>query len=97
MTIFRSDLIDTERLRFQFVSSNDPDLIGVEVMLDDNLLIDVSMDDQGQTSVLFDSDNEGSMEFDLGLLRGVLDRCETELSAWRTRLQAPGEIWELGK
>ncbi|HVJ02787.1 MAG TPA: hypothetical protein VM662_11440 [Sphingomonas sp.] len=94
MTIFRSELIDTERLKFQFVSSNDPDLIGVEVYQGDNLLVDVSMDQHGQTSVLFDSDQEGSMEFDLQSLRHLLDRCEAELSAWRERLKAPGEIWE---
>jgi hypothetical protein len=97
MTIFRSELVDTERLTFQFVSCNDPDLIGVEVMLDGNALIDVSMDEHGRTSVLFDSDEEGSMEFDLGSLRGVLDKCESELSAWRERLQGPGEIWESSK
>ena len=83
---------DAERLTFQFVSSNDPDLIGVEVMLDGNLLIDVSMDEDGRTSVLFDTDG-GQFEFDLTSLRTVLDKCETELSAWRQRLMLPGEIW----
>jgi hypothetical protein len=93
MTIFRSNLVDAERLKFQFVSSNDPDLIGVEVMLDGNVLIDVSMDQHGQTSVLFDTDG-GQFEFDFGSLRAVLDKCEAELSAWRQRLMMPGEIWE---
>jgi hypothetical protein len=60
MTIFRSNLVDAERLEFQFVSSNDPDLIGVEVMFDGNVLIDVSMDEGRQTSVLFDTDGVNS-------------------------------------
>lgn len=93
MTTFRSNLVDAERLTFQFVSSNDPDLIGVEVMLDGHLLIDVSMDESGQTSVLFDTDG-GQFEFDLATVRSVLDRCESELSAWRQRLMMPGEIGE---
>jgi hypothetical protein len=93
MTIFRSNLVDAERLEFQFVSSNDPDLIGVEVMFDGNVLIDVSMDEGRQTSVLFDTDG-GQFEFDFASLRAVLDKCQTELSAWRQRLMMPGEIWE---
>ena len=92
MTIFRCDLIDAERLKFQFVSSNDPDLIGIEVMLDDNTLIDVSMDRHGLTSVLFDTDG-GQFEFDLAQIRATLEKCETELLAWRSRLMGPGEIW----
>ena len=93
MTIFRCERVDPERLTYQFVSSNDPDLIGVEVELDGNVLIDVSMDAFGLTSVLFDTDG-GQFEFDLAQLRSVLDKCETELSAWRERLIQPGEIWE---
>lgn len=96
MTIFRSDLVDAERLEFQFVSSNDPDLIGVEVMLDGNMLIDVSMDQHGLTSVLFDTDG-GQFEFDLVQIRATLNKCETELLAWRDRLMKPGEIWAVSK
>jgi hypothetical protein len=81
MTTFRSDIVDADRLEFQYVTSNDPDLIEVEVMLDGNMLIDVSMDEHGQTSVLFDTDG-GQFEFDLEALRTVLRRCESELSAW---------------
>ena len=92
MTIFRSELIDTERLTYQFVSANDPDIIGVEVALDGNVLIDISMDAAGQTSVLFDEDG-GQMEFDLAGLRQVLDKCESELKAWQQRLVEPGAIW----
>ncbi len=93
MTIFRSDLVDPELLTFQFVSANDPDIIGVEVALGGNVLIEVSMDQQGQTSVLFDTDG-GQFEFDLTQLRGVLDKCDAELAAWRERLMEPGGIWE---
>lgn len=92
MTIFRCDLIDTDKLTYQFVSSNDPDLIGVEVMLKGDTLIDISMNQQGETSVLFDDDGR-HMEFELTSLRMVLDKCENELSAWRARLMEPGEIW----
>lgn len=92
MTIFRSDLIDIDKLTFQFVSANDPDTIGVEVMLDDNVLIDMSMDADGRTSVLFDADG-AITEFDLNELRGLLSRCEADLTAWRERLAKPGAIW----
>jgi hypothetical protein len=93
MTTFRSSQIDTRRLAFQFVSSNEPDLIGVEVSLDGNVLIDVSMNARGETSVLFDEDG-AQMEFDLTHLRTLLAKCENDLIAWRDRLVAPGEIWE---
>ncbi|WP_443971168.1 hypothetical protein [Sphingobium sp. CR28] len=92
MTIFRCELIDVERLVYQFVSSNDPDLIGVEVMLDGNTLIDFSMNEAGDTSVLFDPDG-GLMEFDVSDIRSVLDKCEGQLTAWRERIMASGEIW----
>ncbi len=96
MIIFRSKLVDPEQLTYQFVSANDPDLIGVEVALDGNVLIDVSMDAQGLTSVLFDTDG-GQFEFDLERIRAVLNKCEAELSAWREWLIQPGEIWEPAK
>jgi hypothetical protein len=92
MTIFRSEPIDREQLTDQFVSANDPDIIGVEAALSGNVLIDISMNASGETSVLFDEDG-GSMEFELSGLRLVLDKCEAELEAWRERLTAPGEVW----
>ena len=96
MIIYRSELVDPVRLEFQFVSSNDPDVIGVEVMLDGNVLIDIAMNQAGQSSVLFDPDG-GQMEFDLGELRALLDKCWSDLSAWRCRLQEQGQIWEPSK
>lgn len=93
MTIFRSELIQPMSLRYEFLSSNDPDMIGVEVSLNGNVLIDVSMDEFGSTSVLFDTDG-GQFEFDLDGIRSVLDKCEAELSAWRDRLRETGGIWE---
>ena len=92
MTIFRCELIDIKRLTYQLFSANDPDIICVEVALDGNVLIDVSMDASGHTSILFDEDG-GQMEFELGGLRQVLDKCESELEAWRGRLTEPGQIW----
>ena len=93
MTIFRSNLIDPNLLTYTFTSANDPDIIGVEVALDGNVLIDCAMDQMGQTSVLFDQDG-GQMEFALVDLRQVLDKCECDLVSWRERLIADGEIWE---
>ena len=93
MTISRCDLIDRERLAYQFVSANDPDTIGVEVTLDGNVLIEVSMNPDGRAIVLFDQDG-GSMEFDLSDLRQVLEKCERELAEWRGNLIGPGEIWD---
>ena len=92
MIIFRSNLVDPSKLTFQFVSSNDPDLIGVEVLLDGNVLIDVSMNERGETGLLFDQDG-GGMEFDLSEFRLVLAKCESELCAWRERLRTSGENW----
>ncbi|WP_432770417.1 hypothetical protein [Sphingopyxis sp.] len=92
MTIFRSEMIDVDQLSYQFVSANDPDIIGVEVRLDSNVLFDISMNPAGETSVLFDSDG-WKAEFDLNGLRSVLAKCEAELSAWREGLMKPGEIW----
>ncbi|MBB4097588.1 hypothetical protein [Sphingomonas kyeonggiensis] len=93
MTIFRSSLVDPELLTFQYVSANDPDTIGVEVALGGKVLIDMSIDQHGRTSVLFDTDG-GQFEFDLTQLRGLLDKCDAELAAWRERLMEPGRIWE---
>ena len=92
MTIFRSELVDVSKLTYQFVSSNDPDIIGIEVMLDGDVLIDISMGVTGATSVLFDADG-GQMEFDLEDLRRVLAKCELDLIGWRERLMQSGEIW----
>ncbi|AOL94622.1 hypothetical protein BG023_111696 [Porphyrobacter sp. LM 6] len=92
MTIFRSNFVDTTRLTYAFVSSSEPDTIGVEVALDGNVLLDVSMDEDGKITVLFDEDGHQA-EFELNELRAVLTKCETELNDWRNRLTAPGEMW----
>jgi hypothetical protein len=93
MTIYRSDLVDTATLKYQFVSSNEPDLIGVEVMSDDNVLFEVSMNQYGQTTVQFEKE-AGQMEFTLKGLREVLNKCENELTEWRNRLLLPNGVWE---
>ena len=92
MTIFRCDLIEVGKLQYVFTSANDPDVIGVEVMLDGNVLIDISMDQHGATSVFFDADGS-QMELDLADLRAVLDKCERELSDWRESLLKSGILW----
>ena len=96
MTISRCDLVDVDRLTLQFVSSNESNTIGVEVMLDGNTLMDMTMDRAGQTSVLFDTDG-GQFEFDLTSLKALLDRCIADLTAWRDQLVAPGGMWEAGQ
>lgn len=65
------------------------DQIGMEVVLDGDTRIDVSMDRQGRASVAF---AEGGC-MAMGQLRVVLDRCEAELLALREQLRAPGGIW----
>lgn len=92
MTIFRSSLVDAPKLTYSFVSSSEPDTIGVEVALDGNVLLDVSMGEDGKITVLFDEDGHQA-EFELSELRSVLTKCETELNDWRNRLTAPGEMW----
>ena len=93
MTIFLCDRIDPSELTYTFTTANDPDIIGVEVDLGGNVLIDVTMDQMGQISVVFDQDG-GQIEFELVDLRQVLDKCEQELIAWRERLIASGGLWE---
>jgi hypothetical protein len=92
MTIFRSNLVDVSKLTYAFVSSSEPDTIGVEVALDGNVLLDVSMDEAGKILVFFDEDGHQA-EFELSELRAVLMKCETELNDWRNRLIERGGIW----
>lgn len=92
MTIFRSNFVDASKLTYSFVSSSEPDTIGVEVALDGNVLLDVSMDEDGKITVFFDEDGHQA-EFELSELRAVLTKCETELNDWRNRLIEPGGIW----
>jgi len=92
MTIFRFKFVDTSKLTYAFVSSSEPDTIGVEVGLDGNVLLDVEMFEDGRITVFIDEDSHQA-EFDLNELRAVLTKCETELNDWRNRLTAPGGIW----
>ena len=92
MTTFRSDFVDTSKLTYSFVSSTAPDAIGVEVILDGNVLLDVSMNKHARITVFFDEDVHQA-EFELNDLRAVLAKCETELNDWRSRLIEPGEMW----
>ncbi len=92
MTTFRSKFVDTSKLTYSFVSSSEPDTIGVEVAQDGNVLLDVSMDEDGNITLFFDEDGHQA-EFELSELRAVLTKCETELNDWRNRLIEPGGIW----
>ena len=92
MTIFRSNLIDPDSLKYQYVSANDPDIIGVEVLLDEKLIIELAMDRDGQTSLIVDRTDQ-LLEFDLNSLRQVLDKCERDLKEWRSELLQPEGIW----
>lgn len=93
MTTFRSNRVDVERLQFIYASSSEPDEISVEVALDGNVLLEVSVDQEGIVRVLFDTDG-GQFEFEKADLDNVLSRCEAELLEWRSRLQTPGGMWE---
>lgn len=95
MTIFRFNFVDVSKLTYAFVSSSEPDAIGVEVALDGNVLLDLSMDEDGKITVFFDEDGHQA-EFELNELRAVLAKCETELNDWRNRLIEPGGIWSKG-
>jgi hypothetical protein len=92
MTIFRSNFVDVSKLSYAYFDSNKPDTVGVEVLLDGNVLLDVSIDEDGKISVLVDEDAHQA-EFELNDLRAVLTKCETELNDWRNRLIEPGGIW----
>jgi hypothetical protein len=92
MTIFRYDKVRIADLQFQRTSSNEPDLISVEVLLDGNGLFSVDMDPQGQVVILFDEIENA--EFPLPDLLEVFERCRKELEHWREGLVQPGGIWE---
>ena len=74
-----------------FVSSEEPDTIGVEFALGGNMLFDMTMGEEGEIAVLFDE--IANSEFPLPVLRELLDRGESELKNWHTRLTQPDGIW----
>jgi hypothetical protein len=90
MTIFRSRSVDASKLTYQYVSSNAPDNIGVEAVLDGDILFALSVGEDG--GVLYDV-HMADVEFDLSELLAVLAKCETELNDWRNNLIKPGGIW----
>lgn len=92
MTIFRSSRITLGDVSYTFVSANDPDTIGVEVLCEGNVILEVSMDQSGNVSVLLDQDG-GNSEFDLGDLRSILAKCEADLQIWRSKLIEPEALW----
>jgi hypothetical protein len=90
MTIFRSRSVDVSKLTYQYVSSNEPDNVSVEGVLDGDILFALSVGEDGR--VFFDV-HLADVEFDLSELRTVLAKCEAELNDWRNRLIEPGAIW----
>jgi hypothetical protein len=92
MTIFRSRLVGIDDLKFVGAGASQPDFISVEVYSGEALVLDVAMDKNGQTSVIYGPTGR-SIEFDLHDFRTVLMRCEDDLNAWRSNLMEPGNIW----
>jgi hypothetical protein len=82
--------VDVAKLTYQYVSSNEPDNVSVEAVLDGDILFALSVGEDGR--VLYDV-HTADVEFDLSELRAVLTKCETELNDWRNRLIEPGGIW----
>jgi hypothetical protein len=91
MTIFRCDRLKAADVELTFVSSNEPDTIGVEYAFQGNCLFDLRMDSAGTTSILFDEIENA--EFPLSDLRELIERGEDELKKWHARLSEPGEMW----
>ena len=91
MTTSRFEQIDADAVKAMFVSSEQPDTIGVEYVLHGNMLFDMSMGRDGAITVMFDE--VASAEFPLDALRELLDRGEAELRNWNTRLSEPEGIW----
>jgi len=91
MTTFRCERIAPAALTAQYVSSNEPDTIGVELMHKGKTVFDLNMDADGETTILFDQ--AAGKEFVLSDLLQVVDRYRGELEAWRAGLTVPGGIW----
>lgn len=93
MTTSRCDRISADDVGLQFVSSEQPDTIGIEVMFGGNMLFDITRQSDGSQSIMFD--DAAGAEFEIGDFNKLLARCLFELDAWAARLQEPGGIWEV--
>jgi len=91
MTTSRYDRIAAAALTAVYVSSNEPDTIGVELMHEGKTLFDLCVGADGETTIMFD--RVAGMEFVLSDLLRVVDRYKGELDQWRAGLAAPGGIW----
>ena len=91
MTISRFDRLTAADVQLVFVSSNEPDTIGVEFAYEGNALFELTMDSAGETSILFDEVENA--ELPLSDSRDLLERGEVELKNWHARLSVPGEMW----
>ena len=91
MTTFRYDQLRADDVTLTFISSSEPDTIGVEFAFDGNALFEMTMNESGATAILFDEIENA--ELPLTDLRGLLDRGEKELLSWHARLTRPGEMW----
>jgi hypothetical protein len=63
----------------------------MEAYFEGNMLFSVDMNTQGELTIMFD-DAENA-EFEITTFRLLIDRCESELKAWRARLVEPGSVW----
>jgi len=73
-----------------FVSSNDPDTIGVEFTVKGNGLFDLAMTMDGEISIIFDEIENA--EFALDDLHTLLQRGELELKNWHRRLSESEQL-----
>ena len=92
MTISRSDWSGIEPLEVHFVDSSNPDTVGVEFSIENELVFDLQIDPTGQIAASFG--NHVGYTLDLGRLRSLLDMAEVELRQWRHALLQKGGAWE---
>jgi hypothetical protein len=91
MTTSRYDRLKASDVELVFLSSNDPDTIGVEFRYEGNGLFELTMISDGTTAIIFDEIE--NMELPLSDFRALLEHGEAELKGWHSRLSEPGEMW----
>ena len=91
MTTYHYDQFSADNVGLTFVSSSEPDTIGVAFDFEKNGLFEMEMDETGKITILFDEIENA--EFLLVDFRELIDRGERELTAWHARLSEPGGMW----
>ena len=85
-------MIERKDLELRHASSNEPDMIGIEIFSrSGDLLFDMYLQENGRRSVVFGQVD--GKEFAAADLCKLISDCSEELDEWAANLRKPGEIW----